>query len=350
MAKQAWDRGETAMVRQLLEPYRTDPDKQQLRNFAWYYLWQAAYAGGNNTLRDHQGAVRSAAFTPDSSGAVTLGDDGAIILWDTTSGKKLKSSSFVERMGNSYRDALEAIAPQQAGGLAINADGSWVAAYGNKVYLGSFTQSQAARHFDEHTAPIRALALSRDGRMLATGDDQGELIVRDLPIGRIIRRWKSGAARSLHPRAIAFSRDGKLLLIGMQDGSLFVLDAATGGLQTSESFGQGITSIAIARDGQTVAVALGDREGVVQLWDPATGKTRAELRGHQDVVTHVAYSPDGKSLLTASADQTVRLWSAEGHLLKTLKGHLGEVDTAEFSPDGEKIVTGGLIERPFSGT
>jgi WD40 repeat protein len=122
---------------------------------------------------------------------------------------------------------------------------------------------------------------------------------------------------------------------------MYVWDAATGLVKDSETFGQPITSLAMARDGQTVAVALANREGVVCLWDPATRRVRGELRGHTDRVTCVAFSPDGKHLLTASRDHTAKLWTDTGGLVRTYRGHVAGVETAAFALEGQKIITAG---------
>src|SRR5262249_53192330 len=64
------------------------------------------------------------------------------------------------------------------------------------------------------------------------------------------------------------------------------------------------------------------------------------LRGHKDRVEHAAYSPDGKRILTASRDGTVKAWDAgTGQELFTLKGHTATVYLAKFSPDGKRIVS-----------
>ena len=64
------------------------------------------------------------------------------------------------------------------------------------------------------------------------------------------------------------------------------------------------------------------------------------LRGHTSWVNKAVFSPDGKFIVTASADNTAKVWNAiNGQLLKDLKGHTGWVNSAVYSPDGEYIIT-----------
>jgi hypothetical protein len=69
--------------------------------------------------------------------------------------------------------------------------------------------------------------------------------------------------------------------------------------------------------------------------------TRRRLMGHSDAVWAVAFSPDGKTLVSGSSDRTLRVWDvASGQSLRTLQGHSGAVGAVAFSPDGKSVVSG----------
>jgi WD40 repeat protein len=99
-----------------------------------------------------------------------------------------------------------------------------------------------------------------------------------------------------------------------------------------------VFAVAFSPDGRTVASGGHDR--VVRLWEPATGKERLQLRGHQDVVDAAAFSPDGKLLATGSEDRTIRLWDpVTGKHLRTLRGHEGSIESVAFSSAGTVLAS-----------
>jgi len=101
-----------------------------------------------------------------------------------------------------------------------------------------------------------------------------------------------------------------------------------------------VNSVAFSPDGKTVL--SGSYDHTLKLWDVATGYEIRTLVGHSGEVTSVAFSPDGKTALSASADATLKLWDIEtGRQIKTLAGHSGSVNSIAFSPDGKSALSGG---------
>ncbi|MFF7730812.1 helix-turn-helix domain-containing protein [Streptomyces sp. NPDC008001] len=101
-----------------------------------------------------------------------------------------------------------------------------------------------------------------------------------------------------------------------------------------------VYGVAFSPDGRTVATASVDH--TVKLWDRASQRLLATLAGHTTQVVTVAFSPDGRIIATASKDRTAKLWDAATHqLMATLTGNPGGVSGVAFSPDGKTLATAG---------
>jgi WD40 repeat protein len=102
-----------------------------------------------------------------------------------------------------------------------------------------------------------------------------------------------------------------------------------------------VTGVAYSPDGRLLVTAGAD--GTVRWWDTGTGQETLTVPGNGTPLSSVAYSPDGHLVAAAGADPTVRLWdAATGREVRTLRGHEAAVTCVVFSPDGKRLASADL--------
>jgi formylglycine-generating enzyme required for sulfatase activity len=100
-----------------------------------------------------------------------------------------------------------------------------------------------------------------------------------------------------------------------------------------------VISVAFSPDGKQIV--SGSRDATAKVWDAETGQLSLTLTGHAHIVESVAFSPDGKRIVSGSFDKAMKVWDAEtGQLLHTTR-HANGVASVAFSPDGKRITSGG---------
>ncbi|MCP4660142.1 MAG: WD40 repeat domain-containing protein, partial [bacterium] len=194
-----------------------------------------------------------------------------------------------------------------------------------------------------HTAVITDVVFTRDGRQLVSAGKDKVVRVWDIENGAVVRtiRGEIGPGPEGKIYAAALSPDERVLAVGgwlaggpSQSRAVRLHDFRTGQvLGLLEGHENVILDLAFSPDGRTLA--SGSADDTVRLWDVTAKKSRHVLPGHTDDVYAIALSPDGERLASGSYDHTVRLWDvASGELLRELTDHEDKVRAASFSPDG----------------
>jgi WD40 repeat protein len=333
-------------------------------------------------LRGHTDNVRRALFTPDGRWLATVSDDHTARLWNLAA---VDAPSLVLRGHDERLDRL-----------GVSADGRWLVTAGREEAprlwdlhrgdpaapvepavlpgKGPFSAAAAAEggrlvvagergplqvwNLKPETRAatrlllrggresIRSLALSPDGRFLATGGDAVRLWnpTTGAPAGAPLRMEEGDGPVT----ALAFSRDGNWLVAGTETGLQRAGQWRRGGFSTSvpRNHEGAVNALAFSPDGRWLATA-GDDLGRVWAWNgrpPGPEAKPHPLERYEGAVNALAFSPDSRWLATAGRDRTVRRWSLtdEDPALQRLPlpEHGDEVLALAFSPDGRWLVSG----------
>jgi WD40 repeat protein len=227
---------------------------------------------------------------------------------------------------------------------------------GNRVPLQPPKQSPVAiqgqgpslRTIGANLAIIRAIAVSPDGQMIASGNDSGEVQFWDLRTGKLLVTT-SGSSGQI--QSVAFNSAGTTLASAdvSENGGIRIWDLNGKLISTFVNSGRAY-SLAFNPDGQTIISGHGG--GVIKIWK-FDGTLVRSLKAHTGNVVSIAISRDGKSFasrsfvsISSNADQDIKLWnSTTGDLIRTFTaGEAGGVNSLAISPDGSTLA-GYLSEK-----
>jgi WD40 repeat protein len=228
--------------------------------------------------------------------------------------------------------------------LAISQDGTEMGAAGEDGIIRVFKKNGAQRWkmSGHHGSTIAGIAFRGKVKEWVSAGRDTEIKTWDDLTGNNLHTFYGPE----HPlRAVAVSPDGRYIATAGEETRVFLFDAIAGKLSKILSgHVDFVNALAFSPDGHYLASA--GAEGRTFLWDVNTGKSLRTLLGHSDEVNAVAFSPDGMLLATASEDSTVILWGlTSGQPSKILSGHQGGVRSVAFNPNGKKLVSAGIDSR-----
>lgn len=287
-------------------------------------LWDATTHALTTTFAGHTAPVWSLAFSRDGGTVATGGADGTVRVWNVASG----ASKKVESTGAGTIPAVQ-FAPGNDWLLMTDTQGD--------ISFYDLSTGTLNRFPLSVQAPLDRLVFSPDGHTLVAGGISGNL----LAVG-----WsRTGVRASASVTGVAVSPDGRQVATGAADGSVVLWPVDNPADQRRLDGQQGeVSQVAFNRDGTRLAVAGVDG---IAVWAVTTGRQIATLKPPDSaLVDDVAFAPDGHTLvtssLTAASDGEVDFWDADAfRLLGSLPKHDNGSGRVSFSPDGRLLATTG---------
>jgi WD40 repeat protein/transcriptional regulator with XRE-family HTH domain len=207
-----------------------------------------------------------------------------------------------------------------------------------KLQDTNFSYADLAKSvFAETFGGILSVVFSPDGKILATGDTNGEICLRQVADGKQLFTCKGHTNWVL---SLAFSVNSRTLASSSTDCTVKLWDVSTGQcLQTLQEHDNEVWSIAFSPNGNTLA--SGSDDHTLRLWCVSTGECKRVLQGHTNWVLSVVFSPDGQTVFSGSDDNTIRFWDVStGECQRILQGHRDGIRSISLSSDGRMLASG----------
>jgi WD40 repeat protein len=324
-------------------------------------VWQAANAKEYARFKGHAQPVGGMGFSADGKLAASGGQDLTVQVWETATGK------VTQTLKGATRADIDRV--------RMSADGKIVASWGSSWGELKVWDVATGRPFSELPPTARMWELAPDGKAMVIRGGDNVLRLWDL----VARRERKALSTETPATTAAFSPDSQLVATGVVAAteSLRLWDVSTGASRPALKGQSGwVTGLAFSADGRALAATTSD--GAVTLWDTATsiqrlpapdgntlalsfgstvdlieptsGKRRARLGDHRDIVTALDFAPDSQTLATSSREGTIKFWDMASGQLQTTARSDEPVWSVRYLPDGKTVVSSGFSHLQFWDT
>eukprot|EP01127_Copromyxa_protea_P014003 TRINITY_DN3838_c0_g2_i1.p1 TRINITY_DN3838_c0_g2~~TRINITY_DN3838_c0_g2_i1.p1 ORF type:complete len:2315 (-),score=541.03 TRINITY_DN3838_c0_g2_i1:41-6064(-) len=290
-------------------------------------LWDAQAGKLISSLSKHSRPVTSVAYTSDGSHLLSASADATVKVWDANLGTE-KDQWKVE---SGWMNCCS-FHPLEPTILATGSSECYTVVWDVTNHIEEHT-------FRFHTQPITCIEFSPDGKYLATGSEDGTLVIANYETRELHLRLDGHSA---NVTGMCWSPDSSMLVTSSDDFMIHLWDVDTGKkINTFKGHDSAVRGVFFDSKGRMVVSA--SRDNTLRIWDIRNGNQVHVMRGHTDWITSCAYNPDGNRIASCAWDNTVRLWNPrKDKPIKTMEGHESSVALVRFSKDGKNIISCGF--------
>lgn len=300
-------------------------------------------------LKGHNWSVNYVSYNSDGTRIISGSGDHTLRIWDANTGRELKYGGLEKKNGQSEWISSASLSPDDRYLASFSKDSIihiWDLNNVNELddtelidYCVTETQCLVG-----HTGEINSVKYSPDGTKIVSTSRDGTIRVWNVTNGQELMSCKHRNADVLgyhYYTSAAFSSDASRIIATSMQREICILDAASGKVLNCWAANKYSCPFFIdISPTDACIITASDRE--IELWDASTGKLIKNLCEDIDgeFVRSVAFSPDGKKIVSAGDDKNVYIWDAEtGEQLEVFKGHIDIVLSAVFSPDSKHVVS-----------
>lgn len=281
-------------------------------------LWDAATGALTASLEGHEGEVNCVAWSPDGKRLASASDDGTIRLWDAPARRSIEPVLRADRgpiVSLAFTpDAASLISGDDRGTIVVTDATAW----------------QTAKTYDTSGGRVHGLAVSNDGVWLAAATEQRGVLIWNLTQDE---PPKTSPLLSRRARGVAFDRD-RIVCCGHTWAYLWDWTSDQEPKLLSQQPDH-LNSAAFCGSGWLAAIA--GKDGMARVFSTKENAAVRTFSGHSERIWCVAASPDGWRLATASADDTIKLWSLSAGGSVVAVSHSDPLKDLAFLADGQSV-------------
>ncbi len=267
-------------------------------------------------LKGHQGAVTGLSYSSNSANIVTAGTDKTLRIWNAGDGKEIRK--------------IDVGTPLTC--VAVSWNNSWIAVGGTdkQIHTYNLGDGKPEKTFAGHTEKPLCVEFTRDNQRLLSSAADGTAKLWDWNKGDELQTF----VRSQGNVVAAMSPDNRTVITGGKNKELFAEQLTVQAVQLAEE--KGILDLAI-RSPSDYCLTAGE-EGSVKMWNAGNFSPFREFAGHQGTVKSVAFSPNNQQVAAGGQDKLLILWNLNSSQMQYQIPTPAEVTEIAFSPDSKKLL------------